>query len=77
MGPQALFAAMVEDDDASQLTIDAASKHANAYAIALAIVDTDWSIYDTQLTVYLTPWPRINKAIRQFGRVYDVIARGQ
>lgn len=32
---------------------------------------------DTQLTVYLTPWPRINEAIRQFGHAYDVIARGQ
>lgn len=41
------------------------------------IAAEDWSIYDAQLTVYLTPWPRINEAIRQFGREYDVIARGQ
>lgn len=41
------------------------------------IAESDWSIYDTQLTVYLTPWPRINDAIRQFGDAYDVIARGQ
>ena len=41
------------------------------------ITEADWSIYDTQLTVYLTPWPRINDAIRQFGDAYDVIARGQ
>ncbi|MEW2477974.1 hypothetical protein AB0876_00115 [Mycobacterium sp. NPDC049093] len=41
------------------------------------IAEADWSIYDTQLTVYLTPWPRINDAIRQFGDEYDVIARGQ
>lgn len=37
----------------------------------------DWSIYDSQLTVYLAPWPRINDAIRQFGSAYNVIARGQ
>lgn len=37
----------------------------------------DWSIYDSQLTVYLAPWPRINEAIRQFGRAFDVIAQGQ
>ncbi|UBV14561.1 hypothetical protein [Mycolicibacterium fortuitum] len=41
------------------------------------IAESDWSIYDTQLTGYLTPWPRINDAIRQFGDAYDVIARGQ
>ena len=41
------------------------------------IAESDWTIYDTQLTVYLTPWPRINDAIRQFGDAYDVIARGQ
>ncbi|WKG03019.1 hypothetical protein [Mycolicibacterium sp. HK-90] len=40
------------------------------------IADTDWSIYDSQLTVYLTPWPRINHAIEQFGRAYDTITRG-
>lgn len=38
------------------------------------IADADWSIYDTQLTVYLATAPRINDAIRQFGRAYDVIA---
>jgi hypothetical protein len=41
------------------------------------IPDADWSIYDIQLTVYLAPWPRINDAIQQFGRAYDLIAGGQ
>jgi hypothetical protein len=41
------------------------------------IADDDWSIYDIQLTVYLSPWPRINDAIQQFGRAYDLIAGGQ
>lgn len=41
------------------------------------IGDSDWSIYDVQLTVYLTPWPRVIEAIREFGRAYDVIAQGQ
>ncbi|MFN6549141.1 hypothetical protein ACP6C7_05940 [Mycolicibacterium septicum] len=41
------------------------------------IAAEDWSIYDSQLTVYLAPWPRINGAIREFGSAYDVIARGQ
>lgn len=41
------------------------------------IADTDWSIYDAQLTVYLASWPRIKEAIHQFGRAYDVIANGQ
>lgn len=41
------------------------------------IAEADWSIYDAQLTVYLSPWPRINEAIRQFGRAYDTIASGQ
>lgn len=37
----------------------------------------DWSIYDTQLSVYLARSGRINDAIRQFGDTYDVIATGQ
>lgn len=41
------------------------------------IDEADWSIYDAQLTVYLTPWAAINNAIIQFGRTYDTIARGQ
>ncbi|MDF3340199.1 hypothetical protein P3H80_22390 [Mycolicibacterium septicum] len=41
------------------------------------IAAEDWSIYDSQLTVYLAPWPRINEAIREFGGAYDAIARGQ
>ncbi|MGV0770943.1 hypothetical protein [Mycobacterium syngnathidarum] len=41
------------------------------------IAAEDWSIYDSQLSVYLAPWPRINEAIGQFGRAFDVIARGQ
>ncbi|MGV0815421.1 hypothetical protein ABQF34_26010 [Mycolicibacterium boenickei] len=41
------------------------------------IADAEWSIYDSQLTVYLAPWPRINEAIRQFSSAYDVIAQGQ
>ena len=41
------------------------------------IDEADWSIYDAQLTVYLTPWPTILEAIYQFGRAYDTIARGQ
>ena len=35
----------------------------------------DWSIYDAQLTVYLSSWPAVNKAIEQFGHAYDVIVR--
>ncbi|WP_441959589.1 hypothetical protein [Mycolicibacterium houstonense] len=38
------------------------------------ISDDEWSIYDSQLTVYLASSPRINEAIRQFGRAFDVIA---
>jgi hypothetical protein len=38
------------------------------------IEDADWSIYDTQLTVYLARSGRINDAINQFGAAYDVIA---
>lgn len=41
------------------------------------IDEADWSIYDAQLTVYLTPWPTILEAINQFGRAYDTIARAQ
>ena len=41
------------------------------------IPDDSWSLYDSQLTVYLAPWPAINDAIRQFGRAYGVIASGQ
>lgn len=41
------------------------------------IADADWSIYDSQLTVYLATSPRINDAIQQFGRAYDLIASGQ
>jgi hypothetical protein len=38
------------------------------------VPDTDWSIYDTQLTIYLAKFPPINDAIGQFGRAYDFIA---
>jgi hypothetical protein len=38
------------------------------------ITDTDWSIYDSQLTVYLASWPRINAAIQQFGQMFSLIA---
>lgn len=38
------------------------------------IPESDWSIYDVQLTVYLAPWPRVLDAIRQFGRTYSRIA---
>jgi hypothetical protein len=38
------------------------------------ISEADWSIYDSQLAVYLAPWPRIFDAIQQFGHTYDVIA---
>ena len=41
------------------------------------IADEDWSIYDSQLTVYLATSPRINDAIYQFGDAYNVIADGQ
>jgi hypothetical protein len=41
------------------------------------ISEEDWSIYDSQLTVYLATSPRINEAIRQFGDAYDVITSGQ
>ncbi len=41
------------------------------------IAEEDWSIYDTQLAVYLAPWPRIFDAIQQFGHTYDTIATGQ
>lgn len=41
------------------------------------IPDDSWSIYDSQLTVYLATWPRIIDAIRQFGRTYMTIAAGQ
>lgn len=41
------------------------------------IAEEDWSIYDSQLTVYLATSPRINDAIQQFGRAYDLIASGQ
>ncbi|MGV0835644.1 hypothetical protein [Mycolicibacterium thermoresistibile] len=41
------------------------------------IDEDDWSIYDTQLTVYLTPWPRIADAIDQFGNTYATIADRQ
>jgi hypothetical protein len=41
------------------------------------ISEADWSIYDSQLAVYLAPWPRIFDAIQQFGHTYDTIATGQ
>jgi hypothetical protein len=41
------------------------------------IADQDWSLYDSQLTVYLATSPRMNEAINQFGRTYDLIATGQ
>lgn len=41
------------------------------------IDDDNWSIYDAQLTVYLTPWPRIRDAVDQFGGTYASIAIGQ
>jgi hypothetical protein len=41
------------------------------------ISNSDWSIYDAQLSVYLSSSPRINEAIRQFGRTYGLIASGQ
>ncbi|MCV7280834.1 hypothetical protein H7J88_14385 [Mycolicibacterium flavescens] len=41
------------------------------------IPDSYRSIYDSQLTVYLTPWPRIREAVAQFGRTYNRIANGQ
>ncbi|WP_157897641.1 TPR repeat region-containing protein [Mycolicibacterium rutilum] len=41
------------------------------------IPDTDWSIYDSQLAVYLAPWPRISEAVAQFARTYNRIAFGQ
>jgi hypothetical protein len=40
------------------------------------IDDSDWSIYDSQLSVFLAPWPPITDAIRQFGRTFDRIVRG-
>lgn len=41
------------------------------------ISDAEWSLYDTQLTVFLAPSPRINDAIARFGRTYERIASGQ
>jgi hypothetical protein len=41
------------------------------------IAEEDWSIYDSQMTVYLATSPRINEAIRQFGDTYWDIARAQ
>lgn len=38
------------------------------------IPENDWSIYDSQLTVYLAPFQHISNAIRQFGIRYAVIA---
>ncbi|RAV15076.1 hypothetical protein DQP55_06820 [Mycolicibacterium sp. GF69] len=38
------------------------------------IPENDWSIYDSQLTVYLAPFQHISNAIRQFGFRYAVIA---
>jgi hypothetical protein len=38
------------------------------------IADDDWSIYGSQLTVYLATSPRVIDAIRQFGEAYNVIA---
>jgi hypothetical protein len=38
------------------------------------IPDTEWSIYDSQLTVFLASWPRINDAVQQFGRTFSLIA---
>jgi hypothetical protein len=40
-----------------------------------AIPDQDWSLYDSQLTAYLAPFPPIDRAIRQFGGVYQTITR--
>lgn len=41
------------------------------------IPESEWSLYDSQMTVYLAPWPRILDAIRQFGDTYNLIASGQ
>ena len=41
------------------------------------IPESEWSLYDSQLTVYLAPWPNILEAIRQYGETYDVIAKDQ
>jgi hypothetical protein len=41
------------------------------------IADVDWSIYDSQLTVFLAASPQILEAIQQFGRVYGLIAIAQ
>jgi hypothetical protein len=40
-----------------------------------AIPDQDWSLYDSQLTAYLAPFPPIDRAIRQFGGMYQTIAQ--
>ncbi len=40
-----------------------------------AIPDQDWSLYDSQLTAYLASYPPIDRAIRQFGGMYQTIAR--
>lgn len=40
------------------------------------IPDDMWSIYDSQLTVYLAPSPRILDAINQFGDVYADMVSG-
>ncbi|MGX9788465.1 hypothetical protein [Mycobacterium sp. MMS18-G62] len=41
------------------------------------IAPADWSIYDVQLSAYLTDAGRVNAAIRQFGHTYDEIVKGQ
>jgi hypothetical protein len=38
-----------------------------------AIPDQDWSLYDSQLTAYLASYPPIDRAIRQFGGMYQTI----
>ncbi|MCV7280833.1 hypothetical protein H7J88_14380 [Mycolicibacterium flavescens] len=38
------------------------------------IPESNWSIYDSQLTVYLAPFRQISDAIRQFGQRFVVVA---
>lgn len=38
------------------------------------ISNADWSVYDTQLSVYLAKVPNVNDAIRGFGGTYQRIA---
>jgi hypothetical protein len=41
------------------------------------IPEEDWSIYDAQLSAFLTTSPQVLNAIDQFGHAYDVITPGQ